>query len=218
MGTTRRGNYATDPATAATGSEAPLIQVTPPAAAAAGVDDASPMEAAAAPMVNADDAGHYSASSSDEEREGFNRTLDGLIKVARGGRMKKHARNQVALPAGTQVNVTHIYAYCCNRNTDDSMCVWEHIGYTEVPPLPHTATSRFKITDDLSKAYANIAAGAKDLAVSKPAADADSRIVAFYCDPNTVESQEAAIRRPPPTSDGPNAVSSLKLTRPAHVV
>ena len=71
VGTTRRGNaYATEPATAATGMEAPPPQGTPSAAAtAAGGDGASLMEAAGAPMVNADDAGECSSQSESDEDE-----------------------------------------------------------------------------------------------------------------------------------------------------
>ena len=49
----------------------------------------------------------------------------------------------------------------------------------------------------------NIAAHAKDLSVSKPAADGGSKVYAFYCDPKTVERQGAAILAPPLGSDGP---------------
>ena len=47
------------------------------------------------------------------------------------------------LPAGTQPNVVRINALCSNENP-----LWEHIEYTEVAALPHTATNRFKITDE----------------------------------------------------------------------
>ena len=77
-------------------------------------------------------------------------------------------------------------------------------------PLPNTATNRFKITDDLGKAYANIAARAKDLAVSKPADAGGDRILAFYCDPATVETEGCTILRLPPTSHGCNVVAFSK--------
>ena len=199
MGTTRSGTYtAGDAATPATAAEAPPPQVTPPPAAAAGGDSASQMDAAA--MVNAvnahDDDVYYSSSSSDEEDETDNRPLDGSVKIARAERSKYHVRNQVALPAGTPVNVTRINAFCSN----DENPLWEHIGYTEVPPLPHTATNRFKISDDIGKTYADIVARAKDLAVSKPADAGGDRIFAFYCDPATVEAEGCTILRPPPNS------------------
>ena len=179
------------PMVAATGSEASPPQGTPSAAAAATAAEASPMEAAGASMNTANDAEFYDQSSSDEEGDG----LDRLLKLSRGQRAKKHARCQVPLPAGTQVNVTHINTFCSNENP-----LWEHIGYTEVPSLPLTATNRFNISDDISKAYAKIAERANDLAVSNKPADDGSKVLPFYCDPNTV-SQGAAILAPPPTSD-----------------
>ena len=102
-------------------------------------------------MVNADAAangtGNYSASSSGEEGEVDSRDLDRLVKLKRAAVKKSHARCQVVLPAGMQANVMYIYDFCSNKNP-----LWEHIGHTEVAPLPHSSTNRFKITDDLAKA------------------------------------------------------------------
>mmetsp|Transcript_13011 Transcript_13011/g.50871 ORF Transcript_13011/g.50871 Transcript_13011/m.50871 type:complete len:101 (-) Transcript_13011:1740-2042(-) len=69
MGTKLRGTaHATEPATAATGLEASPPKGTPSAIAAGG-DGASPMEAAGAPMVNADDAGECSSQSESDDAE-----------------------------------------------------------------------------------------------------------------------------------------------------
>mmetsp|Transcript_14460 Transcript_14460/g.59003 ORF Transcript_14460/g.59003 Transcript_14460/m.59003 type:complete len:216 (+) Transcript_14460:1396-2043(+) len=172
MGATRRRTYAaTEPATAATGSEARPSQASPSAAAARG-DGASPMGTAGAPMVNegapmVDDTGDEDDESSDEEDEVV---MDTARKLECGSARKNHARVQVTLPVGTQPNVVHINTFCCNEKSK----LWGEIVYTEVAALPHTATNRFKITDDLVKPYAKLAARANDLGVN-------CRSVTYFC-------------------------------------
>ena len=121
-----------------------------------------------APMV--DNAEDEDEESSDEEEEVV---IDTARKLECGRALKNHARVQVTLPAGMQPNVVHINTFCSDENNK----LWGEIGYTEVAALPHTATNRFKITDDLVKAYAKIAARANDLGLSKPAEDGGSRVM-----------------------------------------
>ena len=210
MGATRRGTYAAaEAATAATGSEARPSQASPSAAAAGG-DGASPM--GTAPMVNegapmVDDAGDEDEESSDEEDDVV---MDIAKKLECGGRRKNHARTQVTLPAGTQPNVVHINTFCSNEKNK----LWGEIGFTEVAALPHTAANRFKITDDLVKAYAKLAARANDLGLSRPAEDGGSRVMLMPLVTETLQRQGASILAPPHGSDG-NPVFTLSNNVPA---
>ena len=81
-------------------------------------------------------------------------------------------------------------------------------------PLPHTTTNRFKITDDLGKAYANIAARANDLRVTKPAEDGGSKVMLLPLVSETLASQGASILAPPPGS-GEARVLALNKNVPA---
>lgn len=186
MGATRRGTYAAaEAATAATGSEARPSQASPSAAAAGG-DGASPMGTAGTPMV--DNAGDEDEESSDEEEEVV---METARKLECDSAWKNHARVQVTLPAGMQPNVVHINTFCSDENNK----LWGEIGYTEVAALPHTATNRFKITDDLVKAYAKIAARANDLGLSKPAEDGGSKVMLMPLVTETLQRQGMVRRR-----------------------
>ena len=155
------------------------------------------MEAAGAPTVNADDTGECSSRpSSDEEDEPW---MDVLRRLEHGRKRKKHARVQVTVPTGTQPNVERINTFCSKEKPP-----WGHIKHTEVPPLPHTATNRFKITDDLSNAYANIAARANDLG---------SKVMLLRLVTETLERQGAAILAPHPSSDGRRVLVLNKHTK-----
>jgi hypothetical protein len=168
------------------------------------------MGAAGAPMVNGgapmvDDSEDDSSSSSDEEEENV---IDMSRRLEYGRKRKKHARVQVKLPAGTQPNVVRINTFCANTNP-----LWGHIEYTEVAALPHTTANRFEITDDLVKAYENIAARANVLRVTKPAEDGGSRVMLMPLVSETLEAQGVSILEPPPGS-GERRVFSLNKNVP----
>ena len=163
-----------------------------------------------APMVDDagdEDAGDEDEESSDEEEE---IVTDMARKLECDSAWKNHARVQVTLPAGMQPNVVHINTFCSNENNK----LWGEIGYTEVAALPHTATNRFKITDDLVKAYATIAARANDLRVSKPVEDGGSKVMLLLLVTETLASQGASILAPPHGSDGVRVLALNKNVPP----